>query len=129
MEEADALCSRIGIMVAGELRLVLVLHSNFISQNQSFRCLGSIQHLKNTYGSGYSLEVKATPLSKGKVPSMTNIKNSVLSILPRAEIDEEFQGRIIYKIQQKDVENLGKIFITMEDCKYIHYYEFHTVFM
>ncbi|XP_014681850.1 PREDICTED: ATP-binding cassette sub-family A member 8-A-like [Priapulus caudatus] len=42
MEEADALCSRVGIMVAGELR-----------------CLGTTQHLKNKYGGGYNLEVKA----------------------------------------------------------------------
>ena len=40
MEEADALCSRVGIMVKGELR-----------------CLGSIQHLKNKFGAGYQLEV------------------------------------------------------------------------
>lgn len=38
---ADALCTRIGIMIAGELR-----------------CLGSSQHLKNKYGSGYTLSVK-----------------------------------------------------------------------
>lgn len=41
MEEADALCSRVAIMVRGELR-----------------CLGSTQHLKNHYGAGYTLEVK-----------------------------------------------------------------------
>eukprot|EP00164_Ancoracysta_twista_P005178 GFYU01007075.1.p1 GENE.GFYU01007075.1~~GFYU01007075.1.p1 ORF type:complete len:370 (-),score=136.61 GFYU01007075.1:270-1232(-) len=42
MEEADALCGNIGIMVNG--RLV---------------CLGSGQHLKSTYGSGYQLELKS----------------------------------------------------------------------
>lgn len=42
MEEADALCSRVGIMVKGELR-----------------CLGSTQHLKNKFGAGYQLEVGA----------------------------------------------------------------------
>ncbi len=41
MEEADALCTRVGIMVKGELR-----------------CLGSTQHLKNKYGGGYILDVK-----------------------------------------------------------------------
>ena len=41
MEEADALCSRVGIMVKGELR-----------------CLGATQYLKNKYGAGYMLEVK-----------------------------------------------------------------------
>ncbi|CAB3246103.1 unnamed protein product [Arctia plantaginis] len=41
MEEADALCSRVGIMVKGGLR-----------------CIGSTQHLKNLYGAGYTLEMK-----------------------------------------------------------------------
>ena len=41
MEEADALCNRVGIMVKGELR-----------------CLGTSQHLKNKYGGGYMLEIK-----------------------------------------------------------------------
>jgi ABC-type multidrug transport system ATPase subunit len=41
MEEAEALCSRIGIMVAGRLR-----------------CLGSGQHLKVRHGSGYEVDVK-----------------------------------------------------------------------
>ncbi|CAH1274359.1 ABCA5 [Branchiostoma lanceolatum] len=41
MEEADALCSRVGIMINGQLR-----------------CLGSTQHLKTKYGSGYMLDVK-----------------------------------------------------------------------
>ena len=41
MEEVEALCTRVGIMVGGRLR-----------------CLGSIQHLKSRYGRGYRLEVK-----------------------------------------------------------------------
>jgi ABC-type multidrug transport system ATPase subunit len=40
MEEADALCQRIGIMVNGRLC-----------------CLGSSQHLKSKYGSGYQIEI------------------------------------------------------------------------
>ena len=41
MEEANALCGRIGIMVNGRLA-----------------CLGSSQHLKSTYGAGYQVEVR-----------------------------------------------------------------------
>jgi len=41
MEEAEALCSRIGIMVGGRLR-----------------CIGSNQHLKARYGKGYQLEAR-----------------------------------------------------------------------
>lgn len=41
MEECEALCTRLAIMVNGQ-----------------FRCLGSIQHLKNKYGAGYTLTLR-----------------------------------------------------------------------
>jgi len=41
MEEAEALCSRVGIMVGGRLR-----------------CLGSVQHLKSRFGDGLMFDVK-----------------------------------------------------------------------
>ncbi|XP_054718877.1 phospholipid-transporting ATPase ABCA7-like [Uloborus diversus] len=41
MEECEALCTRLAIMVNGQ-----------------FRCLGSIQHLKNKYGNGYTLTLR-----------------------------------------------------------------------
>ncbi|KYR01666.1 ABC transporter A family protein [Tieghemostelium lacteum] len=41
MEECEALCDRISIM-----------------KNGKFTCLGSIQHVKSKYGSGYSVDVK-----------------------------------------------------------------------
>ena len=45
MEEAEALCSKIGIMVDGR-----------------FRCFGSPQYLKSKYGIGYEVEVKIKSL-------------------------------------------------------------------
>merc|ERR1719223_1104727 len=41
MDETEALCTNIGIMVNGELK-----------------CLGSLQHLKSKYGEGYTLLAK-----------------------------------------------------------------------
>ena len=43
MEEAEALSTRIAIMVNG-----------------SFQCLGTIQHIKHKFGRGYELEIKLT---------------------------------------------------------------------
>ena len=42
MEEAEALSTKMGIMVRGGL----------------FRCYGSGQHIKNKYGVGYEIEIK-----------------------------------------------------------------------
>jgi len=41
MEEAEALCTKIGIMVNGK-----------------FKCFGSGQHIKDKFGTGYEVEVK-----------------------------------------------------------------------
>lgn len=41
MDECEALCTRLGIMVDGQ-----------------FKCLGNIQHLKCKFGSGYILTLK-----------------------------------------------------------------------
>ena len=46
MEEAEALCTRIGIMAKGKLR-----------------CIGSAQHLKTKYGKGYTLTVNSLPVN------------------------------------------------------------------
>ena len=44
MEECEALCNRIGIMVGGR-----------------FSCLGSLQHLKNRFSEGYSIDLRFEP--------------------------------------------------------------------
>ncbi len=41
MEEIEALCTRVGVMVSGRLQ-----------------CLGSVQHLKGKFGGGYEVEVR-----------------------------------------------------------------------
>ena len=46
MEEAEALSTKMGIMVKGGI----------------FRCFGSSQHIKNKYGTGYEIEVKVRKL-------------------------------------------------------------------
>jgi ATP-binding cassette subfamily A (ABC1) protein 3 len=55
MEEAEALSSKMGIMVKGGV----------------FKCFGSVQHIKNKFGTGYELEIKIRPLSKKQLLDMT----------------------------------------------------------
>lgn len=43
MDECEAICNRIGIMVSGQ-----------------FRCMGTVQHLKNKFGKGFSITFKLT---------------------------------------------------------------------
>lgn len=50
MEEAEALCTKMGIMVGGE-----------------FKCFGSSQHIKDRFGTGYEIEVKVRSLSEAEM--------------------------------------------------------------
>eukprot|EP01043_Picozoa_sp_COSAG02_P065347 COSAG02_NODE_9827_length_2099_cov_5.102500_2_plen_265_part_00 len=66
MEEAEALCSSIGIMVGGRLH-----------------CLGSNQHLKARFGNGYQLEVKLKQPSDESVAEM--VSEESLSLISSQE--------------------------------------------
>lgn len=106
MEEADALCSRVGIMVKGELR-----------------CLGSTQHLKNLYGAGYNLEIKLKQIDGiGNSSSFENIqlhakkqcKNFVYELFPDSKVEESFGDRIVCSIPQHNVSSLAQCFESLE---------------
>jgi ABC-type multidrug transport system ATPase subunit len=58
MEECEALCTRIGIMVGGR-----------------FRCMGSAQHLKSRYGMGYQLEISVA-LPRGEIVPASDDEDS-----------------------------------------------------
>lgn len=61
MEECEALCTRLAIMVNGQLK-----------------CLGSPQHLKSKFGSGYTLLAKT---SRGK-DDLKAFKEFVEAVFP-----------------------------------------------
>ncbi|EDV27708.1 uncharacterized protein TRIADDRAFT_53677 [Trichoplax adhaerens] len=103
MEEADALCSRVGIMVRGQLR-----------------CLGSTQHLKSKYGGGYHLEVKFSPDNMGintNGDPLQSVHEFVKNTFPAATEVEHFGHRIIYKIPSSDVKSLARSFACLEESK------------
>ncbi|XP_052793280.1 ATP-binding cassette sub-family A member 9-like isoform X2 [Mya arenaria] len=102
MEEADALCSRIAIMVNGKLE-----------------CLGSGQHLKNKFGSNYILDVKSKTAIEEKPNRevMDRIKAYVSKHFPGAEIREEFDDRAQFKIPRTSIASLARAFSLLEEAK------------
>merc|ERR1719391_1481012 len=98
MEEADALCSRVGIMVKGELR-----------------CLGTTQHLKNKYGAGYQLEVKWSGARMNS--DWAGLESVLLKIFPGAQVLESFSDRRTYSVEQEAVQSLASAFQQLEKCK------------
>lgn len=75
MEECEALCSRVGIMVNGGLA-----------------CLGSLEHLKQKYGKGYHIEINAD------ASRLDEIRRFVAELFPGAVETEYHAGRIKYLI-------------------------------
>eukprot|EP00457_Paulinella_chromatophora_P000146 gb/GEZN01000146.1/.p1 GENE.gb/GEZN01000146.1/~~gb/GEZN01000146.1/.p1 ORF type:complete len:2016 (+),score=362.69 gb/GEZN01000146.1/:289-6336(+) len=92
MEEAEALCSRIGIMVGGRLR-----------------CLGSPQHLKHRYGDGYQIDMNVIPHN---VPL---IDQWIKELAPTAALLEKHGGSIKYRLPRECT--LAKMFRLVEKEK------------
>ncbi|XP_028332092.1 cholesterol transporter ABCA5 [Gouania willdenowi] len=99
MEEAEAVCDRVAIMVSGQLR-----------------CIGSIQHLKGKYGRGYSLEVKLRGELTG-LQQVALLHKEILRIFPHAVRQESFATLMVYKVPMEDVKSLAKAFSQLESAK------------
>ncbi|XP_067683603.1 phospholipid-transporting ATPase ABCA3-like [Haliotis asinina] len=100
MEECDALCTRIAIMVNGR-----------------FVCLGTPQHLKNKFGQGYTLIARMGVMDNGLTnaptePLITFIKASY----PHAQVFDDHQGYAHFQIPDASVR-LAQVFSLMEDTK------------
>lgn len=100
MEEADALCTKVGIMVRGALR-----------------CLGSTQHLKNKYGAGYTLDIKMQRHEGAWEKNLGDLKGHVKRVFPAATLREGFQDRLTYDIPQAGVTSLANVFVAMDEAK------------
>ncbi|XP_062859011.1 ATP-binding cassette sub-family A member 5 [Trichomycterus rosablanca] len=99
MEEAEAVCDRVAIMVAGQLR-----------------CIGSIQHLKGKYGRGYSLEINLREELTG-LQQVALLHKEILRIFPHAARQESFATLMVYKIPMEDVKSLANAFAQLESAK------------
>lgn len=76
MEEAEAICTKIGIMVKGQLK-----------------ALGSNQHLKNRFGEGYSLRIDAE-----SIDDVEKIRDYVTKTFPKSSIIEEYGRHLSYDV-------------------------------
>ena len=136
MEEADFLCTRIGIMVYGKLVAV-----------------GTPQSLKSKFGSGYTLEIKLKPkasegteeeASAEKTPSKAESKKNVstksskkavtvpadfqfiVESFPGASLLEAFGNRAVFSVPISGIQSVSQAFSTLEKRK--AYYDFVAYF-
>ena len=81
MEEADALCSRIGIMAKGQMR-----------------CLGTSVHLKQKHGKGFIIAMQTNPSDSDAAISF------VRGAFPGAELTHNNAGHMSFNALQTDVK-------------------------
>uniref|UniRef100_A0A8V1AE68 P-type phospholipid transporter n=2 Tax=Gallus gallus TaxID=9031 RepID=A0A8V1AE68_CHICK len=77
MEECEALCTRMAIMVNGR-----------------FRCLGSVQHLKNRFGDGYTVVVRAV----GSGPALGAVQHLMQCSFPGIALQEQHGSTLQYRL-------------------------------
>ncbi|KAI4551506.1 hypothetical protein MJT46_017758, partial [Ovis ammon polii x Ovis aries] len=83
MEECDALCTKLAIMVKGK-----------------FMCLGSPQHLKNKFGNVYILKVKINIDENEN--KLKDFKTFIETAFPGSELKYENRGIINYYVPSKN---------------------------
>ncbi|XP_073516408.1 ABC-type organic anion transporter ABCA8-like isoform X2 [Phyllobates terribilis] len=98
MEEAEAVCDHVAIMVSGKLR-----------------CIGSIQQLKSKFGKGYLLEMKVKDSQR-----VDEIHQEISRIFPQADRQDRFSSLLCYKIPMDNVQSLSQAFTQLEKAKRIY---------
>ncbi|AWP05925.1 putative ATP-binding cassette sub-family A member 1-like isoform 4 [Scophthalmus maximus] len=88
MEECEALCTRMAIMVNGR-----------------FHCLGSVQHLKNRFGDGYTIILRVAGPDPDLRPAMEFIEQE----LPGSTLKEKHRNMLQYQLPSSRT-SLARIF-------------------
>ena len=110
MDETEALCTNIGIMVNGELK-----------------CLGTLQHLKSKYGEGYSLLVKIAVVDEEEsyrhnhetslARKVANFIQFITDNIPDSSLKENRDGFVSFRIRNKSFNILSTLFSLIENNK------------
>lgn len=95
MEECEALCTRLSIMVNGK-----------------FKCLGGPQHLKNKFVQGFALLVN-TP--EHAPMDTTSLKHYIHSVFPDSVLRDEHNGLLNYHLKGND-KSWSSLFATLESA-------------
>uniref|UniRef100_A0A7N5ZZB3 ABC transporter domain-containing protein n=1 Tax=Anabas testudineus TaxID=64144 RepID=A0A7N5ZZB3_ANATE len=84
MEECEALCTRMAIMVNGR-----------------FQCLGSVQHLKNRFGDGYTIILRLVDTKSKSTPDSCTVSTYMKKSFPSIELKERHQNVLQYQLPSR----------------------------
>ncbi|XP_053326101.1 retinal-specific phospholipid-transporting ATPase ABCA4 [Spea bombifrons] len=98
MEECEALCTRLAIMVKG-----------------SFKCLGTIQHLKFKFGDGYIVTMKIRPHKPGAAPDPGPAEKFIQSNFAGSLQREKHYNMLQYQISSSSLARIFQLLISNKD--------------
>lgn len=101
MEECEALCTRIAIMVNG-----------------TFKCLGSTQRLKSKFSEGFTLTIKMQKVDDETLNHrVAAIEKFVSQNFPSAVLQEKYQELMSFYIKERKTMPWSRMFGIMEANK------------
>ncbi|XP_044032286.1 retinal-specific phospholipid-transporting ATPase ABCA4a isoform X2 [Siniperca chuatsi] len=98
MEECEALCTRLAIMVNG-----------------SFKCLGTIQHLKYKFGDGYVVTMKIRAAKPGCAPDLNPAEAFMENTFPGCIQREKHYNTLQYKISSSSLARIFQMVLADKD--------------
>ncbi|KAM4533545.1 retinal-specific phospholipid-transporting ATPase ABCA4-like [Odontesthes bonariensis] len=105
MEECEALCTRLAIMVNG-----------------SFKCLGTIQHLKYKFGDGYVVTMKIRAAKPGCAPDLNPAEAFMESTFPGCIQREKHYNTLQYKVSSSSLARIFQMVLANKDKLHIEDY-------
>ncbi|XP_041064203.1 retinal-specific phospholipid-transporting ATPase ABCA4 [Carcharodon carcharias] len=98
MEECEALCTRLAIMVNGQ-----------------FKCLGTTQHLKYKFGDGYVVTLKVQGTQPGASPDLNPAEVFFKSNFPNSLQIEKHHNMIQYKLSSSSLSKIFQLLISNKE--------------
>ncbi|XP_067845678.1 retinal-specific phospholipid-transporting ATPase ABCA4 [Heptranchias perlo] len=98
MEECEALCTRLAIMVNGQ-----------------FKCLGTIQHLKSKFGDGYVVTLKIKATQPGVSPDLSPAQAFFESNFPESLQIEKHHSTIQYQVSSSSLAKIFQLLISSKE--------------
>ncbi|ODM95225.1 ATP-binding cassette sub-family A member 3 [Orchesella cincta] len=99
MDECEALCSRLAIMVNGQLQ-----------------CLGGIPHLKNKFVQGYSLSIKLKPTVEPESEQVVSLRKEIEEKFQPCTLKDQHLNNYLYQLKNTALD-WSVLFKTMEEIK------------
>ncbi|XP_039999718.1 retinal-specific phospholipid-transporting ATPase ABCA4-like [Xiphias gladius] len=98
MEECEALCTRLAIMVNG-----------------TFKCLGTIQHLKYKFGDGYIVTMKIKAAKVGLSPELEPVESFMESCFPGCVQREKHYNTLQYEIASSSLARIFQLVVANKE--------------